>query len=144
MRCCEIESFVSPLAPPPAHCPTCWQVHHRIFICDPSKSANVAVNGEVVVMNILPGSEKADATAMRPTNVIAQADVVSLLQQNQAALGDVVNTKVEDLHMFMVSGSQQRHAASGVACHAAGSLGRLCCCTGRPRCTARRTRCPRP
>jgi hypothetical protein len=78
-------------------------VHHRIFVCDPSKTANIATKGEVVVMNIVPGSEKEEASAMRPTNVIAQADVVAVLAKNKAALGEVVNTKIEDLHMFMVS-----------------------------------------
>lgn len=94
-------------------------MHHRIFICDPSKSANVATNGQVVVMNIVPGSEKADATAMRPTNVIAQADIIAVLQKSKASLGDVVGTKIEDLHMFMVRSS------AGISC--AGNRGNLYC-----------------
>lgn len=86
-------------------------MHHRIYICDPSKTANIATKGQVVVMNIVPGSEKEEASAMRPTNVIAQADVVAVLHKYKAELGEVVNTKIEDLHMFMVSTERGPQAA---------------------------------
>jgi hypothetical protein len=41
---------------------------------------------------------------MKPNDVVTQLDVVGLLQQNKAALGDLAGTKLEDLHVFMVGG----------------------------------------
>lgn len=77
------------------------KAHHRIFVCDPTKAASIDIHDKTTVLNFEAGSGSVDTSAMRPTDVVSQMDVVRLLQQNQAAMGEVATTRVEDLHVFM-------------------------------------------
>mmetsp|Transcript_11200 Transcript_11200/g.20275 ORF Transcript_11200/g.20275 Transcript_11200/m.20275 type:complete len:403 (-) Transcript_11200:1907-3115(-) len=74
--------------------------HHRIFVVDPAKSHSTTVQGQTVVINIKPGSEKPDASGLRPTDVVSQSDVVGLVASNPEKLELVKDKTIEELEVF--------------------------------------------
>jgi hypothetical protein len=64
---------------------------------------------------------------MKPNDVVTQLDVVKLLQEHKAELGEVASLKLEDLHVFMVRGPLLRGG------RAARSCGGRCCLLALPR-----------
>ncbi|PNW75473.1 hypothetical protein CHLRE_12g528000v5 [Chlamydomonas reinhardtii] len=74
--------------------------HHRIFVVDPAKAHSVTVSGNTVVINIKPGSEKPEASGLRPTDIVSQLDVVKLVSEHKDKLELVMDKTLEDLEIF--------------------------------------------
>ncbi|EFJ45381.1 hypothetical protein VOLCADRAFT_109874 [Volvox carteri f. nagariensis] len=74
--------------------------HHRIFVVDPAKAHTVTVHGSTVVINIKPGSEKPEASGLRPTDIVSQLDVVKLLSEHKDKLELVMTKTLEELEIF--------------------------------------------
>ncbi|KXZ52801.1 hypothetical protein GPECTOR_8g188 [Gonium pectorale] len=74
--------------------------HHRIFVVDPAKAHTITVHGATVVINIKPGTEKPEASGLRPTDIVSQLDVVKLLSENKDKLELVLNKTLEELEIF--------------------------------------------
>ncbi|PNH12790.1 SNF1-related protein kinase regulatory subunit gamma-1-like [Tetrabaena socialis] len=74
--------------------------HHRIFVVDPAKAHTMTVSGQTVVINIKPGTEKPEASGLRPTDIVSQLDVVKLLAEHKDKLELVMDKTLEDLEIF--------------------------------------------
>ncbi|KAG2498893.1 hypothetical protein HYH03_003084 [Edaphochlamys debaryana] len=74
--------------------------HHRIFVVDPAKAHTVTVSGATVVINIKPGTEKPEASGLRPTDIVSQMDVVKLLSEHKDKLELVMPKTLEELEIF--------------------------------------------
>lgn len=88
--------------PKPVPCPA-PQPHHRIFVVDPAKAHTMTVHDQTVVINIKPGTEKPEASGLRPTDVVSQFDVVKLLTEHRDKLELVEAKTLEELEVFEVS-----------------------------------------
>lgn len=91
-------------------------VHHRIFVCDPELNQRRTSVDKTTVVNIPTGSLDSKCTGFRPTQVVSQFDVVNLLWQHKAELGEVVNKTVDELGLclgtaFTVSAGMRTLAA---------------------------------
>jgi hypothetical protein len=73
-----------------------------IFVVDPAKAHTMVVQDQTVVINIKPGSEKPEASGLRPTDVVSQFDVVKLLSENRDKLSLVEPLTLEALEVFEV------------------------------------------
>lgn len=82
--------------------PSVSQVHHRIFVVDPAKAHTVTVHDQTVVINIKPGTEKPEASGLRPTDIVTQMDVVKLLVEHKDKLELVKDKTLEELEIFEV------------------------------------------
>lgn len=96
-------------------CPA-LQPHHRIFVVDPAKAHTMTVHDQTVVINIKPGTEKPEASGLRPTDVVSQFDVVKLLTEHRDKLELVEAKTLEELEVF--EGSVFTVAASASALEA--------------------------
>ncbi|GAX74436.1 hypothetical protein CEUSTIGMA_g1885.t1 [Chlamydomonas eustigma] len=79
------------------------RVHHRIYICDPSKPQQKVIkkspSANLIVLNIEHGTEKEGASSWRPTDVVAQSDVVKFMWEHREALGLTTTLSLEDLEL---------------------------------------------
>jgi len=79
------------------------KVHHRIYLCDPNKPNTKVMkkspSAMTIVINVEEGTEKEGASSWRPTDVVAQSDVVKFMWEHRDALGLTSTLSLEDLEL---------------------------------------------
>jgi len=77
-------------------------VHHRLFVCTNAREQRVNTAGLTTVVNITTGSERLAASGWTVTGVVSQSDVIKVLHDNAAALGDGAKQSVDALGLTAV------------------------------------------
>ena len=106
----------------------------------------MTVHDQTVVINITPGSEKPEASGLRPTDIVTQMDVVKLLVEHKDKLELVADKTLEELEIFEVGVGGGGRAAGVCVCRdrveaGGGMRWRACCMPGA---LPGRTTFPRP
>jgi len=81
------------------------KIQHRIYVCDPSKPnqkhfmkrVGSTTHITTTVVNNELGSEKESGTSWRPTDVVAQSDIIRYLWQHREVLGLASDATLEQL-----------------------------------------------
>ena len=74
-------------------------VHHRLYVCINAREqkTSTSTSGLTTVVNITAGSERQAASGWKVAGVVSQSDVVKLLADNPAVLGEGASATLEEL-----------------------------------------------